>query len=255
MTRHVVMFSGGAGSWAAAKRAAEWFGTDNLTLLFADTLIEDPDLYRFLEDAAANIGAPLLRIADGRTPWEVFEDERYIGNTRADPCSKILKRRLLDRWRDEHCDPQDTLVYVGLSWYEPARIERLAPRVAPWVYLAPMMWQPHLDPGEVLEWMRAEGLRPPALYAHGFAHNNCGGFCVKSGQGQFARLLQVFPDRYAAHEAHEARLRAAGINGTILRDRRGGKTKPMTLRDFRLRVEAGAAVDMNDTGGCGCALP
>jgi hypothetical protein len=39
----IVMFSGGIGSWAAAKRVAERHGTDNLTLLFTDTLIEDGD--------------------------------------------------------------------------------------------------------------------------------------------------------------------------------------------------------------------
>lgn len=31
------MYSSGVGSWAAAKRVAEKYGTDNLTLLFADT--------------------------------------------------------------------------------------------------------------------------------------------------------------------------------------------------------------------------
>ena len=50
--QHVVMFSGGAGSWMTAKRVAEKHGTDNLILLFADTLIEDEDLYRFLDEAA-----------------------------------------------------------------------------------------------------------------------------------------------------------------------------------------------------------
>ena len=34
----VVMFSGGIGSWAAAKRVAEAHGTDDLVLLFADVL-------------------------------------------------------------------------------------------------------------------------------------------------------------------------------------------------------------------------
>jgi hypothetical protein len=57
--KHVVMFSGGIGSWGAAKRVAASHGTECMTLLFADTKIEDPDLYRFLTDAAANIGAPL----------------------------------------------------------------------------------------------------------------------------------------------------------------------------------------------------
>jgi len=50
---HVVQYSGGAGSWAAAMRVAEQHGTDGLTLLFEDTLIEDQDTYRFLIEAAA----------------------------------------------------------------------------------------------------------------------------------------------------------------------------------------------------------
>jgi len=73
-TSHVVMFSGGIGSWAAAKRVAAVHGTAGLILLFTDTLIEDADLYRFLADAAVNVGGQLVRIAEGRTPWEVFRD-------------------------------------------------------------------------------------------------------------------------------------------------------------------------------------
>lgn len=252
---HLVMFSGGAGSWAAAKRVVAKHGAANTVLLFADTLIEDEDLYRFLYDAAANVGAPRIRIADGRTPWQVFEDVRYIGNTRIDPCSLHLKRNLMDRFRDTWFTPETVTVHVGLSWWEAHRYERLLPRVAPWTYVAPMMEAPHLDPEEVLAWMAAEGVRPPRLYAMGFAHNNCGGFCVKAGQASFARLLRVFPERYAENEAHEERLRGLGINGTILRDRRGGKTKPMTMKTFRLRLEGTPdAFDANDVGGCGCAL-
>ena len=94
------MFSGGVGSWMTARRVVDMHGTDGLVLLFADTMMEDEDLYRFIVDAAKNIGGEFVRIADGRTPWQVFTDERFLGNTKVDPCSKILKRQLLDKWRD-----------------------------------------------------------------------------------------------------------------------------------------------------------
>lgn len=72
--RHVVMFSGGVGSWAAAKRVVERHGAESVTLLFTDTSMEDPDLYRFLDEAAVNVfrNMPpnLVWIADGRTPWQ-----------------------------------------------------------------------------------------------------------------------------------------------------------------------------------------
>lgn len=72
MNGHVVMFSGGVTSWAAGKRIAAAQGTDSLVLLFADTKMEDEDTYRFLPEAAANIGALLVTVADGRDPWQVF---------------------------------------------------------------------------------------------------------------------------------------------------------------------------------------
>lgn len=91
------MFSGGICSWAAARRVAATYGKENLTLLFADTLIEDEDLYRFLEEASADVGVPVTRVADGRTPWEVFRDNRFIANSRVDICSRVLKREVCDK--------------------------------------------------------------------------------------------------------------------------------------------------------------
>lgn len=255
--RHCVMFSGGAGSWAAAKRVIAEHGPKRVILLFADTLIEDADLYRFLKDAEDNLGVKVTRIADGRTPWQVFEHERFIGNSRVDPCSRILKRELLDRWRNKNLDPTNSVIYVGLGGYEPDRVERLLKRMAEtkWTYRAPMAEGELLDPEEVLQWMEREGIKRPALYEEGFSHNNCGGFCVKAGQAHFARLLKKRRAYYLFNESEEQRLRAQGINGAILTDRRNKKRVPMTLKQFRIRLEGDEnAFDASDVGGCGCAL-
>ncbi len=254
--KHVVSFSGGVGSWAAAKRVAERFGTADLTLLFADTLIEDEDLYRFLDDAAANIGVPVTRIAEGRTPWQVFHDERFLGNSRLAECSRILKGEFLDAWRATHLDPADTINYVGIDWTERHRLARLQIRRAPWRYEAPMCDPPYLTKVMMLDWLKAEGIKPPRLYALGFSHNNCGGFCVKAGIGHFTRLLATMPERYADHENKEEEMRQylGRDDIAILKDRTGGQTKSMTLRVLRERVEAGAQIDMFDAGGCGCAI-
>lgn len=110
MVKHVVMFSGGAGSWATGKRVVERHGSKDVTLLYTDTRMEHPDLYRFLIEGAGDIGAPLLILADGRDPWQVFFDVRYLGNTRKDPCSKILKRDLANKWLKDNCNPADTII-------------------------------------------------------------------------------------------------------------------------------------------------
>jgi hypothetical protein len=249
----VVMTSGGITSWAAGKRYAAQHGTDGMTLLFADTKIEDEDTYRFLPQAAASIGAPLVTVADGRDVWQVFFDERFLGNSRIDPCSKILKRELLRRWVEEHCDPADTTIVLGLDWTEGDRLATSRERWAPWPVAFPLAGRPYRAKHYWLDQLRAEGIEPPRLYALGFAHNNCGGFCVKAGQGSFALLLETMPERYAYHERREQELRAyLGKDVAILRDRQGDQVRPLTLREFRERREAGQQCDLFDIGGCGC---
>jgi len=188
-TRHVVMFSGGIGSWAAAKRVAAAHGPDNLSLLFADTKIEDRDLYRFLSVAARNVyqNAPMdfVRIAEGRTPWQVFRDNKMIGNTRADLCSRILKREVGDRWLAENCDPTSTTVYLGIDWTEAHRFDNGKSAGAKhryarlgWRAEAPLCDPPYIDKRDMLRLARENALQPSRAYAQGFAHDNCGGLRI-----------------------------------------------------------------------------
>jgi hypothetical protein len=53
-------------------------GTDHLVLLVADTRVEDPDLWRFVHDSTVHIGVQPTIVADGRTPFQVFHDQRFI---------------------------------------------------------------------------------------------------------------------------------------------------------------------------------
>lgn len=254
--KHIVMFSGGVGSWAAAKRVAERAGTADMVLLFADTLTEDEDLYRFLDEAAANVGVPVTRIADGRDVWQVFKDERYLGNHMVDPCSKILKRELCDRWVLERFTPETAIRYIGYDWTEPGRFKTYKARALPWRVEAPMTERPYMDKHMMLDWLRACGIRPPRLYELGFQHNNCGGFCVKAGIDHFRLLMHTLPEVYHYHEGKEQELREyLGKDVAILRDRTGGKSRPLTLRELREREECLPMPIGNDFGGCGCFTP
>lgn len=251
--RHVVMFSGGIASWATARRVADQHGTADLTLLFTDTLAEDADLYRFLDDAAAEIGVPVTRVADGRTPWEVFHDERRLGSNQVAPCSKILKQRVARRWLTDNADPSETMVYVGIDWTETHRLPGIVRGHEPWRVSAPLCEPPLMDKAALLDLASRRGLIPPRLYAMGFPHNNCGGVCVRAGHAQWAHLLRVMPERYAEAERNEQAMRDhLGKDVAILRDRTGGTTRPMTLAEFRRRQEQGAPTDALDWAGCGC---
>ncbi len=246
---HVVMFSGGIGSWAAAKRIR-----GDVVLLFADTRSEDSDLYRFIDEAAENIGAPLVKIADGRDIWQVFKDEKFMGNTRVDPCSKILKRKLADAWIAKHYTPETVQVAVGIDWTEIHRYERMAKRKLPWVYVAPLCDKPLTTKAEMIGQARAEGLTPPRLYDIGMPHNNCGGFCVKAGQGQFKILWENMPERYKEIEEKEQDVYdSIGSKRPFLRITEHGSLRYVTLREFREEfLEHDKQIDLFDLGGCGC---
>lgn len=255
---HVVMFSSGAGSALAAKRVASECGDgDRLTLLFAD-VGEHADNYRFLHEAHDWIGGDLVVLTnDGRTIWDVFREGRFLGNTRVDLCSRVLKREPMRRWLEETCDPADTTIHLGFDWTEEHRMERARPYWVPWMVRAPLCEEPLVHKATGMREMERAGLLPPLLTRQGFPHANCGGGCVKAGHRQFVKLLQVDPATFAVWEAREEEFRSfIEKDVAILRDRSGGTTRPLTLRRLRERVgvEPGA-YDEESYGGCNCMTP
>lgn len=250
------MWSGGITSWATARHVVETYGRANTTLLFADTNAEDEDLYTFNEQASRDLGVPITRVADPqeRDPLQVFEDKRWVGNARISQCAMELKIKPCRDWLAVHADEASTVLYVGLDWSEPQRIPGNRAGWAPWPVEYPLTEPPYQDKDQLRAEARAAGLIDPRLYRFGFAHNNCGGSCVKGGQAQWVRLLKVFPERFARVEAFEQRMRAnLGKDVSILRDRTGGTTRPLTLAALRTRIEnQPEQLDLFDEGGCGC---
>lgn len=193
-------------------------------------------------------------IADGRTPWELFFQEGMIGNTRADLCSRILKRELALAWMQANCNPAETTIHLGIHASERERHNRAQSRWEQdgWKVCSPLLWSPVPGWHEIRAWHEEAGIRRQRLYAEGFAHANCGGMCVKKGQGGFARLLATRPRLYDYHAQQEEAFRAAHGDVAILRDRRGGDTKPFPLTVLRERVQGGGQLDLFDVGGCSC---
>ena len=269
--RHIVNFSGGLCSFWAAHRVLEKYGKENLVLLFADTLIEDDDLYEFNEQAAAMLGVPITRISEGITPWQLFRREGLIGNSRFPICSVILKREPLDGWRRRNClsiaeEQQQTFwgdnkrpctIYVGFDWSEENRVADLRRELAGWRIEAPMTEPPIWDKCRMEREARAIGLKIPKLYGLGFPHNNCGGRCVRAGISHWVHLYRTLPDRFLEwmHEETEtaADFRTRGIEPlSILKDRRGGIVRNLYLSDLKARIEAGERFPSDEWGGCGC---
>jgi 3'-phosphoadenosine 5'-phosphosulfate sulfotransferase (PAPS reductase)/FAD synthetase len=249
--KHIVFYSGGIASYCTAKRVVKQHGAKNTVLLFTDTKYEHEDLYRFLHESAKKLGVDVTIIADGRTPWEVFKDERFLGNSRVDPCSRILKRDLAKQWvKSNFPDPASCMLYLGLASDERHRLDRSRRNWNPYQVESTIVDLPAFTKNDMRMEVELDGLAIPELYDLGFPHNNCGGFCIKAGQAHFKHLLKVLPEKYAEVEKNEEEMREMLGDVSILRDRRNGTTKTLTLKQFRERNRD--ECNLLDWGGCGC---
>lgn len=248
------MFSGGIGSYAAARHAVDWRGAENVVCLFTDVLGEDEDTYRFINDAIADLGCELVTLTDGRDIWQVFKDRRWLGNSRQANCSAELKQKPARAWLEANCDPDDTVVVIGIDWTETHRCAGVERAYIPFRVEFPMCEQPYKGKAEMIAEAEARGLRAPRLYGMGFSHNNCGGGCVRAGQAQFAHLLRVMPERFAEWERNEADVAEyLDADVSILTEQVRGERRNLPLTVLRQRVESQPSLlDGDDWGACGC---
>ncbi|MBE1467473.1 hypothetical protein [Kibdelosporangium phytohabitans] len=215
----------------------ERYGRHDVVLLFSDTLIEEPSLYRFLHTSAQQMGVPLVRVADGRTPFDVYWDSHFLGNSRIAPCSKLLKQKPARQWLTEHAAPDIATLYVGIDATEARRVPAIRSGWHPWRVEFPLMSESKLTKAAMLDEARVLGLTPPEAYAEGFSHANCSGWCVRGGHGHWLRLLMIHPDRYHDYEQREQEFRAKHGDVAILKEQRGGVVRPLPLAELRRRHE------------------
>ena len=231
MNRDIVALSGGvASAWVA------WWVLNNhnpdAILYFNDTLWEDSDLYRFLDDLEAYLGVKIHRDSDGRTPEQVFYDSNMLANNRVPLCSRILKAERMQKF----INPGD-VAWFGIDMQEAHRCERIAAIYRPLGVECrfPMVEQAVFKP-HVFGWLKETGIELPRMYKLGFSHNNCSGGCVRSGKKQWVHLLRTLPDVYAERERVEEEF-------MMLTGKRATYMKDMSLKELREIHEQQPALD------------
>ena len=246
----IISYSGGLGSFTAAYDAL-WASND-VELVFCDTLTEDIDLYRFLEETVRFLKVPFTRIADGRNIWQVQYDVKYQANSRIDPCSRVLKRELFKKYMRDNHTPETAEIVIGIDHTEAHRRGDFEVNHAPFTVRFPLCDRRY-DREHILDVLDKAGIRPPRLYDLDFPHNNCGGFCVKAGQRQAKLLLDKLPETYAWHEKQqEAVITLMGKKHGTIRKMVDGVTHYLTLREFREMVERGETIEKYVEGNCAC---
>lgn len=204
----------------------------------------------------------LIWLVEGRDPWEVYRDERYLGNSRKDPCSKILKRRQADKWLAEHGDPDRDVLIYGIGEHEKHRFDdgagkgilhRLA--VKGFRCEAPLIGMPEINPALHI---KAQGIAPARNYALNYLHDNCGGFCCKGGKAHFENRNVVHPERAEYDAMMEAAMqRFLGKPYTILTETVNKEKRYLSLAEFngRLRTNPDLHHDYEPgDSGCGCMI-
>ncbi|MGF7048381.1 3'-phosphoadenosine 5'-phosphosulfate sulfotransferase (PAPS reductase)/FAD synthetase [Paenibacillus sp. DS2015] len=238
---HVAMFSGGAASAYVTYQMVQTHGKENSILFFTNTLWEDDDNYRFMYEVADYIGIEITERVDGRTPEEVFEDTRFLGNSRLAKCSSELKVRqtviFIEDLRDQGLEP---ILYFGIGAHEKQRAENLKDfyghQSLESVETRFPMFEGNIkdvDAKRVIieEW----GIKLPRMYDLGFSHANCGGRCVRGGFKHYADLYRIWPHKFQEQEEMEERMRETLGDVSILKSKDTGKA--YTLREYRMYLE------------------
>ncbi|MGO3543570.1 MAG: hypothetical protein ACTIOG_13895 [Pseudomonas helleri] len=188
--RIVCQFSCGAASAVATKLALAQYGeTHDVQIINAFLANEHKDNRRFLADCQAWFGQEIVELRDekyGADIIQVFRRERYMKGLRGAPCTKLLKRRLLDTWKN----PGDVMVF-GYTAEEADRLDDFRERNPDRPVVAPLI-EMGLGKEDCKAMILRAGIQLPEMYLKGYDNANCIG-CVKGGEGYFRAIREDFP--------------------------------------------------------------
>lgn len=257
--KHIVSVSGGVGSYETLKRVLEKVNKEDVVAVFMDTLAEDGDLYRFLNDIEKKLDIKIIRLCVGKTPIELAFEKKFLWNSRIASCSIELKSKPFRNWLKENYQPDECILYLGIDWTETHRCKAIQKNYEPYKVEFPMCESPWIDKPDMLTMLKNDGIEIPRLYKLGFTHNNCKGCCVKAGIGQYRNLYLKDKITYLEIENKEEMFREKyGKDVSILK--RKGKT--FTLKELRKIIESEGQQlplfepltqdECNEIGGCAC---
>lgn len=187
--RIVCQFSCGAASAVATKLARAKHKAREVVIVNAFLKEEDDDNRRFLADCETWFGQRAVQLRDekyGASADEVWRRKQYMKGPRGAPCSRALKRAILDAIRK----PDDVLVF-GFTAEEAGRFEDFQERNPELKCEAPLI-DAGVGKADCLAMVQRAGIQQPLAYRQGFPNANCKG-CPKGGEGYWNHTRKVHP--------------------------------------------------------------
>lgn len=193
--RIVCQFSCGAASAVVTKIAIAKYGkTHDVQIINAFLLEEHADNRRFANDCSRWFGRTITMLRDekyGASTVQVFKRKQYLKGPMGAPCSRALKRDVLDAWRQ----PNDIMVF-GYTVEEVDRLDDFRERNPDRPVLAPLI-DAGLSKDDCKAMVERAGIKLPAMYLLGYDNANCIG-CVKGGEGYWRAIREDFPENFEA---------------------------------------------------------
>ena len=224
MSRIVCQFSCGAASAVATKLAIAQHGaTRDVQILNAYLANEHEDNRRFARECEVWFGRPLTVLRDekyGADVIQVFRRKRYMNGPIGAPCSRELKRKVLDAWKL----PDDVMVF-GYTAEEADRFDDFRERNPDRPVLAPLI-EGGLTKSDCKAMVERAGIELPISYRMGYDNANCIG-CVKGGEAYWRAIREDWPDVFEANCLLQDEI---GPGSYLFRDRKTGVR--FSLRDL-----------------------
>lgn len=224
MDRIVSRFSCGAASAVATKLVLAEFGTErDVQIINAFIEQEHPDNRRFLTDCEEWFGRSITVLRDTKynaSTVEVFRRRMYMAGRSGAPCTKFLKRELMDAWGK----PDDVWV-LGYTVEEQNRLDAFLDANGDRRVLTPLIDR-GLGKADCLAMVERAGIELPAMYRLGYKNANCIG-CVKGGEGYWNKIRRDFPAQFEELASVQELI---GPSAYLFRDRKTGER--YSLRDL-----------------------
>lgn len=192
MSRIVAQFSCGAASAVATKLAIAQH--PEVHVLNAFLLEEHADNRRFAADCERWFGQPITVLRNEKfdgSAVRVFKYKQYMMGPNGAPCSRLLKRDLLDKWKQ----PGDVMVF-GYTAEEQDRLDDFRGNFPDRPVLAPLI-DAGLTKDDCKAMVLRAGIELPLMYRLGYDNANCIG-CVKGGEGYWRAIREDFPEQFEA---------------------------------------------------------
>ena len=215
-------WSGGITSAVACKIGIDLYGKDNLRIIFIDTMNEDDDTYRFMEDCNKWYGIDIETIKSDKFDniQEVWRKNIALNHAKGAVCSDRLKRQVREVW--EKSNKWENQIF-GFELDEYRRAKSMIinhPQTKP---LFTLMLK-GLNKKNCINIVQEAGIKVPNTYSLGFLNNNCFKTgCVQGGIGYWQKMKRDFPEKFnkmadMEHELTELK----GKPVTMLKDQSKG---------------------------------